>query len=329
VDVSWSKVTDAGVEALATCSWLGHLNISRCSAVSDTALLALSNAPRLVTLDVSRNKQLSDQGLTHFISAAAQTIEQQEKLREELAKVQAQLDYMITLNAAADRIPIEVFQEKEIKLQSQIAALEKLEVSQLAASVLQHVDLSFCIRITDSGIERLTRLPLITSLSVAHCHEVSDLAVAAAARCTELRKLSVAHCEKVTYHAVDLLLANSKELSVLDLSHCTNINFHMVDKPQLEESALHCVNLEGCPHISDQLREGFSESGAVHEHRVTSNEHVMRLSSDFAGVWHFDYQDLHHDVIVANGIIARQRDYTRVCKSPHSYPNAFGGECLV
>ena len=49
--------------------------------------------------------------------------------RAELELVRVQLDYMIAAGEPADRVPIELFQQKERELEMYIRSLEQREVS--------------------------------------------------------------------------------------------------------------------------------------------------------------------------------------------------------
>ena len=70
------------IRACATCPWLSHVNVSRCRAVGNPGIAALSKAPRLVALDTSRNKGLTDEGLAKFLDPAKAILKQQAEVEE-------------------------------------------------------------------------------------------------------------------------------------------------------------------------------------------------------------------------------------------------------
>ena len=292
VDVSWNQsLTDRGVQALTHLPWLAHINISRCPNLTDVSVVALSRLARLATLDVSRNQLITDNSLEAFIEPVRETLERQAQVRAALETTRAQLDYMIRGGEVADRIPIEVGQMKEIELEKTLEELTVSEISALEASVLHTVNVSFCIKVTDRGIEAVTRLPMITSLSMEHCPEVTDVSASAAARCHGLRVFNAAHCPNMTYHSVDCL-AKCDQLEVLDLSYCPKLN---VDTVELLKESRHAimargvVKLHGCvQRESDALKEEVLRDDPWQTRQNTYESYSVMQSHDTAGVWHFD-----------------------------------------
>jgi len=161
---------------------LAHLNLSRCPRLTNEGVSAVCTAPRLTTIDLSRNKAITDDAFTVLLNPIRRNLIHQEEVRSELNKVNGQLDYIIKGGEAADRVCIEIYRMKEAQLTAQLEKLQEVEVQTLALSVLQSVDLSFCMSITDQAVRDITRLPMISSLFLEHCPHVTDISASAASR---------------------------------------------------------------------------------------------------------------------------------------------------
>ena len=122
-------------------------------------------------------------------------------------------------------------------------------------SQLTSLDLSFCRKVTDTGIVRLAKeCPQLIELNLHYCHSLDNQSVIAVAQnCPMLKSLNLSigiltnelDDESIT------ALANCKQLTNLNLSNCEEITDASVTKVAQSCTSLTNLNLYGCEKLTD------------------------------------------------------------------------------
>ena len=87
---------------------------------------------------------------------------------------------------------------------------------------LQSLDLSYCYRITDDGLQHLAPFENLENLSLEGCFEINGFGLNYLTTLTKLRKLNLWLCEKITDRDLNFL-AFFPELRCLNLGCCSRI----------------------------------------------------------------------------------------------------------
>ena len=187
---------DAGFSALGEIrgplEWLG---MADCALVSDAGLVALAERSRgLEYLDISGNRCFSDASLRIVLQSCR-------ALKElKMAACSAPMGHMFLLPSLPGTLAVNI-------------------------SSLVVLDLSKCIRITDSAVTwMLDSCSNLRRLSLANCVRVSDNGVAKlAAAQTQLRAIDISGCPNLTSASWILLLQNMREMQELTAKEMVGI----------------------------------------------------------------------------------------------------------
>ncbi|XP_036961774.1 dynein regulatory complex subunit 6 isoform X4 [Acanthopagrus latus] len=228
------RFTDEGCMYLATgkgCCNLLHLNLSGCTQaliarcrclsdislldaahLSDVAIKAIAEVAKLKSFSTEGNSQLTDISWAALCSSSPG---------------------LHRLHAA------ECPRMTDAGLKS-VATLKNL----------QHLDISLCEKVSDMGIQCLTKgssSSKLRELNVSHCSHITDISVLSIAqRLRKLYHLDLSYCERLTDMSLEWLSGSS--ISSLDISGC---NIQDQGLAALERVHLKKLVLAECAHVTD------------------------------------------------------------------------------
>ncbi|KAK3599372.1 hypothetical protein CHS0354_036378 [Potamilus streckersoni] len=154
---------------------LKHLDVSKCSWATISALCS-STCPLLHSLNMNWASSLKDQFFEDLVTLPVD--------RRPALKNISRLSQLTKLGVAGTEIT-------DISLRLMTEYLPKL----------QEVDVSYCIRVTDEGINILTKSTLhsnLIALDLSGCRQLTGNSLHMIKRCTKLEKLSIKGCSKIT-----------------------------------------------------------------------------------------------------------------------------------
>ncbi|XP_008299140.1 F-box/LRR-repeat protein 13 [Stegastes partitus] len=170
---------------LAKCNCLSAISLLDAPHLSDIAFKAIAEAAKLKTFSTESNNQLTD------VSWKALCSNSQGLRRLHAAKCPRMTDASL----------------------KSVATLKNLE----------YLDVSFCSRVSDVGIQYLTEGSSVTKLeelNISHCSNITDASVMRIAqRFCKLYHLDLSYCERLTDLAVEWLSGSS--VCSLDISGCS------------------------------------------------------------------------------------------------------------
>ncbi|XP_037539123.1 dynein regulatory complex subunit 6 [Nematolebias whitei] len=231
-------LSDSCVLALLTrCCCLSTLSLLDAPHLSDVALKAIAETNDLRAFSIEGNNQLTDLSWEVLCSSS-----------QALSRLHA---------AECPRMT-------DTSLRS-VATLNNL----------QHLDISLCNRVSDSGIECLTKgssANKLRTLNVSHCCHITDISVKRIAkRLCKLHDLSLSYCERLTDLALEWLSGSS--ICSLDITGC---NIQDQGLAKLERICLKKIVLAECVYITDIGIEQFCRNVRDLEHVDVS--HCVALS---------------------------------------------------
>ncbi|XP_011474774.1 F-box/LRR-repeat protein 20 [Oryzias latipes] len=247
-------IKDLAVFSLAQLlgSRLRELDLTSCVNVTDLSVCAIATyLQELVVLRLGWCKEVTDWGLLGML----------QKAECELHNETGDNGPMFTRtfgNMGFFKPPRMPFEEKP-KLLTQIDLQQFKEQagdSLLALRRLQELDLSACIKLTDSSITQVVKYPdlqrlslcmlpditdaalvsvgwhcrSLTSLTLSHCPGITDRGVAQAApHLQRLQHLYLSCCGNITDRSLHLLMQHCKRLKTVDISRCKNVSMRTVE----------------------------------------------------------------------------------------------------
>uniref|UniRef100_A0A3B4EZ18 F-box and leucine rich repeat protein 13 n=1 Tax=Pundamilia nyererei TaxID=303518 RepID=A0A3B4EZ18_9CICH len=251
------RFTDEGFLYLATgkgCHNLIHLNLSGCTQLTVAGFRYISaGCPALEEIVINDMLTLSDScvlvSVNHDVTAC-------------LSWPKSLLRCVLTCSPGLRRLhAAECPGMTDASLKS-VASLQHL----------RYLNISYCNRVTDVGVQYLTKgcsANELQELNVSHCSHITDISVMRIAqRYTQLCKLlhlNLSYCERLTDSAVEWLGGSS--LCSLDLSSC-NIQdqvllpclllFSRIQKLCKNVTDLEHVDISHCVALSDAAVRAFS-----------------------------------------------------------------------
>jgi hypothetical protein len=99
---------------------------------------------------------------------------------------------------------------------------EHLKSISKECSILRHLSLSKCKRITDKGLEFLTNLPTLESLNLSYFNKITPREIKYLTNLINLESLDLSHCASINGEALELL-GTLSNLKFLNLSGCSMI----------------------------------------------------------------------------------------------------------
>ncbi|KAJ7297284.1 hypothetical protein O6H91_Y016500 [Diphasiastrum complanatum] len=247
LDVSYTVVTDEGLAAVASLSYLENLHLVSCNNISDRGLDYLrAGCKMLLKLDLSRCPNVSDVGLSNLSTGSSLQ--------------QLMLSYCSPMTA-------KVLATFHMFDYLQFIKLDGCEVSRNGlcflgngCNKLKGLSLSKCKGVDDLGIAAITRgcARSLQAIDLTCCRQLSDHTLfSIGACCKGLVSLKMEACNLISETGLAFLGQGCPHLQEIDLTEC-DIN----DKGLM--SLLHCTKLTSlriglCQNISDR---GLAQLGA-------------------------------------------------------------------
>ncbi|XP_024137482.1 F-box/LRR-repeat protein 3 isoform X2 [Oryzias melastigma] len=248
---SCTYIKDLAVFSLAQLlgSRLRELDLTSCVNVTDLSVCAIATyLQRLLVLRLGWCKEVTDWGLLGLLQDA------ECELHNDTGDNGPRFTRTFG-NMGFFKPPRMPFEDKP-KLVTQVDLqqfTEQAGASLLALRRLQELDLSACMKLTDSSVTQypdLQRLALsmlpditdaslesvgrhcrgLTSLTLSHCPGITDRGVAQAApHLQRLQHLHLSGCSNITDRSLQLLMQHCKRLKTVDVSRCKNVSMATVE----------------------------------------------------------------------------------------------------
>ncbi|XP_051237471.1 uncharacterized protein fbxl9 [Dicentrarchus labrax] len=193
---------------------LRELDLTSCIDVTDLSVRSIATfLRRLVVLRLGWCKEVTDWGLLGMEERATCDRDQQTGLS--FTRTFGNMGFF-----KPPRLPFE--ERPKVVTQNDLEQFkQQAETSLLALNRLQELDLSACLKLTDSSITQVVRYPDLRQLSLSMLPEITDASLASVARhCRSLTSLSVSHCPGVTDRGVEQAAPCLHRLQHLNLSSC-------------------------------------------------------------------------------------------------------------
>ncbi|XP_036961772.1 dynein regulatory complex subunit 6 isoform X2 [Acanthopagrus latus] len=261
------RFTDEGCMYLATgkgCCNLLHLNLSGCTQMTVNGFryisegcpslkeIVIDDMPTLsdscVSALIARCRCLSDISLldaAHLSDVAIKAIAEVAKLKSFSTEGNSQLTDISWAALCSSSPGLHRLHAAECPRMTD-AGLKSVAT----LKNLQHLDISLCEKVSDMGIQCLTKgssSSKLRELNVSHCSHITDISVLSIAqRLRKLYHLDLSYCERLTDMSLEWLSGSS--ISSLDISGC---NIQDQGLAALERVHLKKLVLAECAHVTD------------------------------------------------------------------------------
>ncbi|MCE5318502.1 MAG: BTB/POZ domain-containing protein [Parachlamydia sp.] len=248
IDLSECKVTDEGIEKLASCCLdLEKIYLNGCKNVSGSSVESIAKHCRqLKVLTLTSFKEITDHTLE---TVAAQCPQLQELLLNYCAKI---------TSSALAKLATGCPQLRKIQLHGCTAFNDHI-LDKLATHCphLQSIDLCHCKEITSEAFEKLAlHCPNLQFLNLNGSPFVTDKTVKHLARhCRQLRTLSLNNCKAITDLSIEQLARHCPHLCEISLTGCIQVSNKSIEMLAEHCPKLQVVNLVGCKLITDPAIE--------------------------------------------------------------------------
>eukprot|EP00158_Paraphelidium_tribonemae_P005335 Partr_v1_DN27286_c0_g1_i2_m38760 putative F-box and leucine-rich repeat protein 7 len=263
-----------------TCPKLEDLNLANCFSLTDKPMIRIAQrCPKLKKLNLNRCDLVTDLSLYAFAENFTQ-----------LEMLNLSRPLMSSRTHLSDRAMQAVFAKnpllKEVRIRNCEMTTDStlIQLGKTCGKSMRALDLSWCVRITDSGIingigPNCTNL---ISLSLNGCKLLTDAALfSILSSCPSIQSLSLAHLPAIQ----DVVLSNMAErlqnLRILSLNGCSNIRDASIvalarNCPQLQSLSLFTLDITDqsviaiahfCPNLSALSISGcrlVTDVGASH-----------------------------------------------------------------
>uniref|UniRef100_M3XLI2 F-box domain-containing protein n=1 Tax=Latimeria chalumnae TaxID=7897 RepID=M3XLI2_LATCH len=210
------RITDAAFKSLhRSCSHLSCFYVNDCPKITDITLKGISFLKNLTTLSLADCIRVSDQGVRYFVEGLSGS-----KLKE--------------LNLANC---------------IRISDVSLLRISQRCHR-LTSLSLCYCDHLTDSGIELLSNLSLLTSIDLSGTN-IMDQGLSSLGNSGRIITLSLSECPGITNLGLQKFCQQTKELDYLDVSHCLSFTDQCMKTLAFCCRSLTSLNIAGCPTLTD------------------------------------------------------------------------------
>ncbi|TRY83444.1 hypothetical protein DNTS_016198, partial [Danionella cerebrum] len=122
-------------------------------------------------------------------------------------------------------------------------------------STLTQLSLCFCESLTDNGFESLEAWPSLVSLDITGC-KIQDYGLAALGACPSLRQLTAAGCLCLTDTGI-----KCPHLELLDVSHCVELSDKAIKALSFFCRTTSIVRIAGCPKMTDTAVKYLTRAG--------------------------------------------------------------------
>ncbi|XP_048863307.1 dynein regulatory complex subunit 6 [Brienomyrus brachyistius] len=234
-----SQMTDGSWRHLTrNCPGLRFIHVVDCPQLSDASMRSIGSLKNLTSLSVADCRRMSDVGLRYLLEGPPGP-------------------KLCSLNLSSCE---------------RVGDMSLVRLAQRCSS-LRHLDLSYCERLTDTGLECLGLLSSLVSLDLTGTN-IQDQGLASLGSIAALRNLSVSKCPWITDAGIEKLCEEARDLESLDLSHCLVLSNQTVKALCCSCRNLLALRVRGCPKMTDmaiQYLTGVSHylreldvSGCVH-----------------------------------------------------------------
>uniref|UniRef100_A0A3Q2VA30 F-box/LRR-repeat protein 15-like leucin rich repeat domain-containing protein n=1 Tax=Haplochromis burtoni TaxID=8153 RepID=A0A3Q2VA30_HAPBU len=283
LNLSCTLLTNKTLQELSrNCLSLQYLSLAYCDRFTDEGFLYLATGKgchNLIHLNLSGCTQLTVAGF-RYISAGCPALEEivindMLTLSDSCVLVSVNHDVTACLSWPKSLLRCVLTCSQGLRRLHAAECPGMTDASLKSVASLQHLrylNISYCNRVTDVGVQYLTKgcsANELQELNVSHCSHITDISVMRIAqRYTQLCKLlhlNLSYCERLTDSAVEWLGGSS--LCSLDLSSC-NIQdqvllpclllFSRIQKLCKNVTDLEHVDISHCVALSDAAVRAFS-----------------------------------------------------------------------
>ncbi|PHH80702.1 hypothetical protein CDD82_1557 [Ophiocordyceps australis] len=276
LDISNDKnITERSIHAIAqNCKRLQGLNISGCDGISNESMIVLAqNCKFIKRLKLNECVQLRDDAIFAFAEHCPNILE------IDLHQCHQIGNGPVTALLSKGRCL------RELRLVSCELVDDNAFLSLPENQVYDHLrilDLTSCVRLTDSAIEKIIdTAPRLRNLVLAKCRNITDAAVRAIAKLGKnLHFVHLGHCGQITDEGVKKLVNSCNRIRYVDLACCTNLTDESVRRlavlPKLKR-----IGLVKCSSITDE--SVFALAEAAYRPRVRRDANGMFFGTEFYG----------------------------------------------
>ncbi|KAM3869969.1 F-box and leucine-rich repeat protein 13 [Diretmus argenteus] len=207
-------LTDVSWKALCRSSpGLRRLHAADCPRMTNASLKSMAKLKNLQYLDISHCRKVGDTGMQYLTEGSSAT-----KLRE--------------LNV------------------SHCSHIHDISVMRIAQRLckLNHLNLSYCESLTDSGLEWLSGSS-ISSLDISGCN-IQDQGLGAVEG-IHLKNVVLAECVYITDIGIKKFCKRMTDLEHVDVSHCVTLSDEAIKAISFYCSGLVTLKMSGCPKMTD------------------------------------------------------------------------------
>ncbi|XP_055789606.1 dynein regulatory complex subunit 6 isoform X2 [Salvelinus fontinalis] len=211
-----SRMSDISWRALCRSSpGLTRLHAADCPRMTDSSLKSMGTLKNLVYLNISHCSRVSDMGLRYLTEGPSAS-----KLRE--------------LNLSNC---------------SRINDLAIMRVAQ-KCSKLNHLSVSYCDNLSNSGLEWLSSCSSLLSLDISGCN-IMDQGLIALGGNPGLKKLVASECLWITDIGIEKFCRQARGLEYMDVSHCVALSDQAIKALSFYCRTIVTLRMPGCPKMTD------------------------------------------------------------------------------
>uniref|UniRef100_A0A4W5KDK7 F-box and leucine-rich repeat protein 13 n=1 Tax=Hucho hucho TaxID=62062 RepID=A0A4W5KDK7_9TELE len=211
-----SRMSDISWRALCRSSpGLTRLHAADCPRMTDSSLKSMGALKNLVYLNISHCSRVSDMGLRYLTEGPSAS-----KLRE--------------LNLSNC---------------SRINDLAIMRVAQ-KCSKLNHLSVSYCDNLSNSGLEWLSSCSSLLSLDISGCN-IMDQGLIALGANPGLKKLVASECAWITDIGIEKFCRQARGLEYMDVSHCVALSDQAIKALSFYCRTIVTLRMPGCPKMTD------------------------------------------------------------------------------
>ncbi|CAK7233275.1 SCF ubiquitin ligase complex subunit [Sporothrix bragantina] len=270
LDISGDEhITEATLFALAEhCRRLQGLNVSNCTRISNEGMIRLAESCKYIKrIKLNDCSQLTDEAVTAFALNCPNILE------IDLHQCRLVTNQPITdLLAHGQAL-------RELRLANCELISDTAFLSLPNDQVYEHLrilDLTSCVRLTDSAVERIIAVaPRLRNLVLAKCRNITDNAVLSIAKLGKnLHYVHLGHCSQITDEAVKRLVQSCNRIRYIDLGCCVHLTDESVTRlatlPKLKR-----IGLVKCSNITDESVNALAKANQRHRQRRDAEGNIV------------------------------------------------------
>ncbi|KAJ0980634.1 hypothetical protein J5N97_008889 [Dioscorea zingiberensis] len=242
LDVSYLKVTDKSLQAIATLWKLKVFSMVGCNFVTDEGLRYLNNGNNsLREINVSRSHNLTSSGLVPVIEG-----------HKSLEKLEAGYCFYDLEPLFLSKLSGLTYGFRTLKLDGSQISASSLQIIGANCKHLTKIGLSKCGGVTDEGVSELvSSCGDLDTVDLTCCHELTDDSLISIANsCSKLETLLLESCSLITEKGLNLIGTSCSNLQKIDLTDCNITDTAL--KGLSKCSGLMFLKVGLCPNVSDK-----------------------------------------------------------------------------